>query len=207
MIYFFFVYTKFKKKKRALGPMIKERSPEAIIVDLPLSSFCCVGTWRIGIYGMGKEGQEIQEWALRNYLSFICYDPLDKFRSVVERKKILETATIFLGMPYVKEQKKDQKNQSYIEAINCLQFLSKSSYCGLVVIVPELLSQARLYSELQLTTCSPQLLSGNVFTSFSHVRLGRTKKKNVDGTYDALLNKASSELRNRGINVRISKSS
>jgi len=186
--------------------MIKERSPEAIIVDLPLSSFCCVGTWRIGIYGMEKEGQQIQEWALRNYLSFICYDPLDKFRSVVERKKILETAVIFLGMPYVKEQKKDQKKQSYIEAISCLKFLSKSSYCGLVVISPELLSQAPLYSELHLT-CSPQLLSWNVFTSVSPVRLGRTKKKNVDATYDTLLNKASSELRSRGINVRISKSS
>ena len=181
--------------------MIKE-VPEAIIIDLPLSPLC-VGTWRIGIYGMGKEGQEIHRWALHNKLSFICYDPFDHFRSVVQRKKILETAIIFLGMPYMK----DQKNQSYVEAVECLQFLSKSLYSGLVVIGPELLAQAAFYSDLQLT-CSPQLLSGTRLTSFSHVvRLGRTKEKNIDDVYDSLLNRASVEFCNRGLDARISKSS
>jgi len=183
-----------------------EEMPEAIIVDLPLSSLS-VGTWRIGIYGMGKGGREIHHWALQNKLSFICYDPLDQFRSVVQRKKILETATIFLGLPYIKEQKKDHKNQSYVEAVRCLQFLSKSLYSGLVVIGPELLAQAAFYSDLQLT-CSPQLLSGTRLTSFSQVvRLGRTKEKNVDDAYDSLLNRASVEFCNRGLNARISKSS
>lgn len=171
--------------------------PEAIVVEVPARKNC----WRIAIYGMGSHGQQIQTWALGQRVSFVCFDPVDKFRSVVNRKKILTTETMFLCLPFGSGKEEETEG---VAALDCLEFLSNCSYKGLVVTVPSLLSKAELHPDLHFVGSRHLASEASAFGGSPFLDFVRSRKEGLHRGYDSLLRRILFEFRRRGMQAVVS---